>query len=348
MKQYNWRYAVVGNIKPCHIDDEGNLRYGSSAFTGGTKVYLCGKYWSRKDDNKIAVIGLTRSKKWQVPIISADLIENVRLQKVFKPSVLELMNHWEFSDCWWGDTLSEKEDAQRFIRYWNGETGKMNLEDMKNMIDKCPPDLTDFDRALDVGKYSPQELAELAYHAADNCFGEYSDFCSGQFPEMQESNLHGNYLPWILRLLLWHGLDPNIETFSGDTALQALQWVNQPNVAADTLRLLLEHGGNPNLQPSGDSETLFDTVAFRVSYDEYTHNFFHTVQFWLVLMAYGGCWEDGQIPLTMLNGHEVSIFKEFEHFDYTIESLPEKPHTYGNWIMHIFDKRTGDEVAVYK
>ena len=36
-----WRYGVVGNITKTHFDDQGILRYGSSAFCGGAKVYLC-------------------------------------------------------------------------------------------------------------------------------------------------------------------------------------------------------------------------------------------------------------------------------------------------------------------
>ena len=139
----------------------------------------------------------------------------------------------------------------------------------------CPPDLVEISRALDIGKYSPQELAELACHAANNCLGEYYDFCSGQFSEIQNGDLHGDHLPCILRLLLQHGLDPNIETPSGDNVLAELQWIDQPNVAADALRLLLSHGGDPNLQPSRDRETLFEKVDVRVSYDEYTHDFFH-------------------------------------------------------------------------
>ena len=36
----NWRFGVVGNIVSERIDDEGILRYGTEAFTGGTKVYF--------------------------------------------------------------------------------------------------------------------------------------------------------------------------------------------------------------------------------------------------------------------------------------------------------------------
>ena len=57
-----WRYCVVGNIVETRIDENGFLRYGTSAFTGGTKVYLCGKYWDEAYKT-ITVIGLNRFRK---------------------------------------------------------------------------------------------------------------------------------------------------------------------------------------------------------------------------------------------------------------------------------------------
>ena len=42
-KSNNWRFGVVGNIVKQHLDNEGIIRYGTKAFTGGTKVYIDGK-----------------------------------------------------------------------------------------------------------------------------------------------------------------------------------------------------------------------------------------------------------------------------------------------------------------
>ena len=41
-EKQNWTYCVVGNIKKTHFDEDGMLRYGTAAFTGGTKVYISG------------------------------------------------------------------------------------------------------------------------------------------------------------------------------------------------------------------------------------------------------------------------------------------------------------------
>ena len=118
-------------------------------------------------------------------------------------------------------------------------------------------------------------------------------------------------------------------------------------LAGAALRLLLEHGGDPNHRIPAEHETLFESIAFEVSYDRYTHEWFHTVQCWLVLMAFGGCWDEGNIPLTMLGDNRVEMFRDFERFDYIIEPLPQDPGKYGCWIMHVFDRETMEKVAQY-
>lgn len=115
-----WRYGVAGNITKTHYESQEILRYGSSAFCGGAKVYLCGKYWE-KGQATIGVIGLDRCKRIVFYDVPPQLIENVRCTKVYKPSVLKLMNDFEFEDCWWDKSPSARKDAKRFVEMWNEE-----------------------------------------------------------------------------------------------------------------------------------------------------------------------------------------------------------------------------------
>jgi len=113
-----WRYCVVGNIVKTHVDENGILRYGTPAFKGGARVYLVRNFWEypRKE---IAVLGLSRGKRYQMKDVSPDLIENVRVRKVYKPAVVGLMSDIEYLPCWWGSTKKEKKDAQAFVERWN-------------------------------------------------------------------------------------------------------------------------------------------------------------------------------------------------------------------------------------
>jgi len=118
-----WKYAVAGNIKKSHIDENGILRYGTSAFKGNTKVYLCGRLLAGRipDENRkeISVLGLCRGRRYYVDSVPIDLIENVRLTRVYKPTVLKIMSDWEFADCWWSNTQDEYNDALAFVKHWN-------------------------------------------------------------------------------------------------------------------------------------------------------------------------------------------------------------------------------------
>ena len=109
-----WRYCAVGNIMKIYVDANGSLRYGTKAFSGRTKVFLCGKYWGESSET-ISVIGRNRFGRTAVEDIPAESIENVRLKKVYRPAILRIMNDWEFSNDWWGNTKEDKEDAEIFI-----------------------------------------------------------------------------------------------------------------------------------------------------------------------------------------------------------------------------------------
>ncbi|MBE6996281.1 MAG: hypothetical protein E7429_06110 [Ruminococcaceae bacterium] len=119
-KQAPFKYCVVGNIVKTHTDETGTLRYGTAAFPGGTKVYLCGKYWE-PSWGTICVIGRSRRKRYQAVDTPATLIENVRCARAYRPAVLRLMNDWEFAKNWWGDTQDDRRDTEAFVRRWAQE-----------------------------------------------------------------------------------------------------------------------------------------------------------------------------------------------------------------------------------
>lgn len=223
----------------------------------------------------------------------------------------------------------------------------MNLvKQIKEVFEQEPSHLDEIRSLLSLRELTKEELADLAISFTNECFCEYRDALDAEVESVTIENMHSNYVIEAINILLEFGLDPNT-VFVDDNVLWNAMWIDSPNVAASLMRLLLENGGDPNHFIPAEHETLFEYIAFKVSYDQYTHDYFHTVQCWLVLMAYGACWRDGEIPLTMLGNKSVEIFKEFEQFDYEIEPLPQEPGKYGCWIMHIFNIHTQEEVARY-
>ena len=223
----------------------------------------------------------------------------------------------------------------------------MNLvNQIKKIFEQAPSNLEEIRKLLGLREFTKDELAELAVSFTEDCFCEYSDALDAEVESVAFENMHSNYVVKAIELLLEFGLDPNTIA-DDDNVMWCTMWIDAPNVAASVMKLLLENGGNPNHFKRSEGESLFEYIAFKVSYDEYTHDYFHTVQCWLLLMAYGACWEDGSIPLTMLNGKTIDIFKDYEFYDYRIEPLPQVENMYGCWIMHIYNRDTQEEVARY-
>jgi len=121
-KSNNWRFGVVGNIVKQHLDNEGIIRYGTKAFTGGTKVYIDGKGWS-PDRDTVSVIGLNRFGRYAIESVPVSLIENVRTQRIYKPTVLEIIDYEEVMEgwTWWKRTSADRKAAEAFVDFWKSD-----------------------------------------------------------------------------------------------------------------------------------------------------------------------------------------------------------------------------------
>ena len=114
-----WRFCAVGNIKKQHIEN-GEVFYGTKAFVGGAKVYICDATLG-VNKGEISVLGLNRFRRYAVEGVPINLIENVRLQRIFKPGVLEVMDGLTAMDGWvWrGRTAEERRILKAFVENWN-------------------------------------------------------------------------------------------------------------------------------------------------------------------------------------------------------------------------------------
>ncbi len=119
----NWNFCVAGNIVKMRIDEFGVLRHGTAGFSGGTKVYLQGKYWEEywKKRGVIMAIGLSRGKRYECLEVPVNAIENVRFQTVFDPQVVSMMDNPECYYDWWHRTANDKREAKAFIEEWNSK-----------------------------------------------------------------------------------------------------------------------------------------------------------------------------------------------------------------------------------
>lgn len=114
-----WRFGVVANITRSHLDEDGEIRYGTKAFTSGTKVYLGGKNWDQ-ENSEIGVIGRNRFGRTVMEDVPVNLLENVRTQRIYKPQVLQIMEYLEWIDGWewWKRTVADRKDTELFVKEW--------------------------------------------------------------------------------------------------------------------------------------------------------------------------------------------------------------------------------------
>lgn len=113
-KEQKWRYCLVGNIVERHeFGEEKDLRIGSKQFSPGAKVYIAPANWGDGYE-KVIVIGCPRKMKGYIEVVTkCDYIENFRLQKVFKPCILKIMDESKY--VWWKNTEEDKERINRLI-----------------------------------------------------------------------------------------------------------------------------------------------------------------------------------------------------------------------------------------
>ena len=122
MEHIKWRFGVVGNIVSEHTDENGNVYYGTKAFTPGTKVYINGKFWDYQR-TEISVIGKNRFGRVVLETIPINLIENIRTQRIYTPHVLEIIDYlrvvegWE----WWERTTADRKDTEFFVKNLNNK-----------------------------------------------------------------------------------------------------------------------------------------------------------------------------------------------------------------------------------
>jgi hypothetical protein len=116
----SWRFCAVGNITAQHTDGDGQVYYGTKAFSDGTKVYIDDRTYLLNGES-VSVIGLNRFGRYAVESVPVNLIKNVRVQRIFKPTVLKMMDHLEIMEGWpWrGRTAEDRKALHAFVKTWN-------------------------------------------------------------------------------------------------------------------------------------------------------------------------------------------------------------------------------------
>lgn len=123
-----WRFCVVANVKESHIGGDGKVYYGSKAFRPRTKIFLYHHIFKRDNCYNIGAIGRNRYGRLVDDHLPVELVENIRVQRIYKPSVLNIMEYLEAMEGnhWWGSTAEDRKAAEEFVKNW--KTASENWE----------------------------------------------------------------------------------------------------------------------------------------------------------------------------------------------------------------------------
>ena len=226
-------------------------------------------------------------------------------------------------------------------------------------LQETPTDLAAVEKILTEHHLGSDQITKVASLYLDSCFFAFAENEYDSPSTLYHSSsaidpsLPGACLPDLFRLLLKYGLEAN----SADDdvpLLTAVTDVYNGYVSADTLKLLLENGGDlrfhaeksPDIFGNLDDDIYFDAFEQRNRriYDARIHC-------WFVMLAHLHNEYNGKEIVTICNrlccNNDLPPFKiedlwAHENYGYCLTAVPGNGKS---WSLHIFDRRTGCEVA---
>lgn len=115
-----WQWCLVGNIVNEHEYGENHeIKYGNKQFRPGAKVFVNLVYGGMGHEN-ILVIGNPRhSRRYIEVVIARKYVENFRIQKVYKPKVLERIKNSKW--YWWGNSDEARDKIVKILEWINSD-----------------------------------------------------------------------------------------------------------------------------------------------------------------------------------------------------------------------------------
>ena len=165
-----WRWALVGNIVLEHeFGDNQVIRLGTKHFAPGAKVY-CGKEYAGDGYENVVVIGKQRnSSKYIELVMSRFLIENFRLQKVYKPLILNKMANSK-KHSYWENKDEDREELLSMLT-WLNPYYKIQTNDVVTSINSLSDEL--LREEILKGEFSIKKIEPKA----DYLSSEYTEAC---------------------------------------------------------------------------------------------------------------------------------------------------------------------------
>ncbi len=223
------------------------------------------------------------------------------------------------------------------------------IDGLFKMCDSAHIDLGKIESYIVGTRMTADDVTKTALRLVDEYTWEVDAFKNknGRAPKKEEL-VTSNWLA-LFDLFLHYGLDTacsySKDGINYDNLLYNVTFLDNKEIVYKMLRLLLNNGADPNVIIKDDSlfNILDDHVVMNASLFDiegedrtpYEHDF----RLWLLMMAYGGKTAHGS-PLEIKDRYDIDMFANCESFSYRKEVVD------GDWYLHIYITKTGEEVAV--
>lgn len=125
--EQEWQWCLVGNIVGEHEYGENHeIRHGNKQFRPETKVFI-NLVFGGMGHEKVLVLGIPRhSRNYIEVVISRKHIENLRLQRVYKPAVLKRMKNSNYE--WYGNSDKSRDRIIEALIWLDPESAERAID----------------------------------------------------------------------------------------------------------------------------------------------------------------------------------------------------------------------------
>ena len=244
----------------------------------------------------------------------------------------------------------DSESVSRFLTTDDVIKTSNNIDYLVEMCSNTDIDLDSIESFIVGNKMSGDEVTRAAINLVKKYEYEVDTFASRNGRAPYDKELVTTNWIQLFRLFLVHGLNPNRvyidEDRNCENLLYHLWFLDNMDVYYKLFRVLFQNGADPNVLV--DDESIFDKVDENVVLyatlleieDEDRRAYERDFRLWLLMIAYGAERGDKEWILDIKDGYDRDMFINCEAFSYKLE------RTNGDWFLHIYITKTGEEVAV--
>lgn len=217
---------------------------------------------------------------------------------------------------------------------------------LKELFNCDKPDIEQIRSEIVSKNISPTDLAYAFIAYLDDNVWEYADLLntSSNPTEEEVNGLRTAHSPEILRLLIEYQMDLNA-CFNTMPLLDSIVFIDIPHIPPILEKMALENGCNGNVVHDVECflEFLDGEISFSLMEEHLQYRLEYLFTMYMIALGYGCTFEDGTVPVEVLDGFNLSNFKEYQN--YGVESFKNENDT--RTLYRFYEKASHKIVVIF-